>query len=233
MSDAYWMQTVIYPVILAAHAASGTVVLICAAVAIATRMVALPHLWHVWAGRGFTLGMVGIGATGLLITVFNPSPFLLSLALFLLYLAVMGWRHAKARSGIGGTGDRLLIIMFVAGFLAMLGYGAWVAFGLENGMGYVVLVFGVIGLLQSVADLRSVYGTAPTGPARIAAHLTRMLGGTIGALTAFLLIQFETGSIWVWLGPTAILTPLLVIWSRKVKSGWLPPKAPAILSKRR
>ena len=215
-----------YAAILFAHALAGTVVLAGAAVAIATRLFGLPHRAHIWSGNAFTLGIAGIAATGLLIIVYTPSAFLVCLAVFLLYLSTMGWRHAEARGGIGGPLDTVLALVFLSGFLFMLAYGAWEAFLNGNQGGYVLLVFGTIGLLQAGADVRYVLGAAPTGTARIAAHLTRMLGGTIGALTAFLLIQFETSSLWVWLGPTAVLTPLLIFWSRKVKSDWLPRRAP-------
>lgn len=216
-----------YTLLLLVHGGAGAVALAGAAGATGSRLLGWPHRVHALAGNAFTLGMVGVALTGLGITWINPSLFLLSLAVFLLYLAVVGWRYAKARGGMQTTADKALAVGFSSVFAAMIAYGAWRA-SAGNGMGWVMAVFGTIGLLQSLADARGAFGRPVRGRARIAAHLTRMLGGTIGVTTAFLLIQFQTGSIWVWLGPTALLTPLIVLWSRRVKGGWLPGRAPEL-----
>ena len=214
-----------YALLLLAHALSGGLALAGAAGAIGSRLFGWAHRVHVVAGRLFTAGMLGVALTGLGITAVNPNLFLLAIAVFLLYLTVMGWRYAKARQGLGSALDKVLAVIFVALFVAMVGYGAWhVSAG--RGMGWVLVVFGGIGLLQSGGDLRGVFGTPVTGRLRIVAHLSRMLGGTIGVITAFLLVQLQSNSIVVWLGPTALLTPLIFYWSARIRGGWLPKRAP-------
>ena len=211
-----------YQALLIAHGIAGGLGMIGAVGAIGTRLMRSPHKWHVWSGRVFTLGMVGVGLTGLLITSKYPSLFLLGLAVFVLYLAGMGWLYARARGGLDRPWHRVLAFGFTATFSAMLGYGLWAWLGQGAAMGIVLAVFGGIGLLNAVGDLRTSMGRPLSPKERIAAHLSRMLGGTIAAVTAFLLVQMQTNSLLVWLGPTVVITPLIAYWSRKVRGGWLP-----------
>lgn len=217
-----------YELLLITHGGLGAVALFGAAIAIATRLFGWAHKWHIISGNAFTTGMLGVAITGFAITLINPSLFLLALAVFLLYLTLMGWRYAKARKGIGGAIDKTLALAFMAAFIAMIGYGVYILTSLKVPTGWVMVVFGVIGLLNAQFDLRTVFGQPVTGQRRIIAHLSRMLGGTIGAITAFLLVQMQTNSVWVWLAPTFILTPLIFIWSAKLRGGWFPKKAPIV-----
>jgi hypothetical protein len=44
-----------------------------------------------------------------------------------------------------------------------------------------------------------------------------MLAGTIAAVTAFTVVNVSTEpAVLAWLGPTAIITPLIVYWNRRV-----------------
>ena len=122
---------------------------------------------------------------------------------------------------MGAIYIKALAIAFAIIFAVFTAYGGWSAVT-GNSIGIVVAVFGTIGLLNAVADFRHTRGQTLAPKVRIAAHLSRMLGGTIAAVTAFLLIQLDTNSIIVWLAPTAVLTPLIVLWSAKVRGGWMP-----------
>lgn len=216
-----------YTLLLFVHGGAGAVALAGAVGAIGSRLFGWPHRVHILSGNAFTVGMIGVALTGLVITWISPSLFLLSLAVFLLYLVIAGWRYAKSRKGLQSAGDKIFAIGFALIFVLMIIYGAWRGMG-GNAMGWVMAVFGTIGLLQALADARGAFGEPVKGKTRIAAHLTRMLGGTIGVTTAFLLIQFQTNSVWVWLGPTALLTPLILVWSRRVRGGWLPKRVPIL-----
>ena len=47
-----------------------------------------------------------------------------------------------------------------------------------------------------------------------------MLAGTISALTAVLVVNFTFNPPFVlWLAPTALLTPLIVWWNRRLQGG--------------
>jgi hypothetical protein len=56
--------------------------------------------------------------------------------------------------------------------------------------------------------------------ARIAAHLGRMLGGTIAAVTAFTVVNVRIEPAFVvWLAPTVVLTPVIAYWTARVRGG--------------
>jgi hypothetical protein len=62
--------------------------------------------------------------------------------------------------------------------------------------------------------------------ARIAAHLGRMLGGTIAAVTAFTVVNVRIEPAFVvWLAPTVVLTPVIAYWTARVRGGRVPQAA--------
>lgn len=207
-----------YEALIGLHGFAGFAGLFAAFIAIVTRLIATPHSFHIWSGRLFTAGMVGVGLTGLIIAFLERSLFLLSLAFFVLYLAVMGYRYAVDRTAHKYGSLRGPSIAILAAFVCMAGAGAYLL-TIGDGAGLLMVVFGAIGMLHAVIDVRASYGLGLTGRGRIAAHLSRMVGGTIAALTAFLLIQFQTSSILVWLGPAMLLTPIMLIWKYLIKQG--------------
>jgi hypothetical protein len=112
--------------------------------------------------------------------------------------------------------------MGLAGVLFLaLGINAMVQ---GNTFGIVYIVFGFISLLFVRTDLSNYRGKASTRNYWLLAHLQRMTGGYIAALTAFLVVNssslpsFIPGVVY-WLLPTAILTPLIIRWSRKYAVG--------------
>lgn len=205
-----------YEAMVVAHEISGFLGLLGSIVAILTRFIKTPHSWHIYSGRIFTLGMVGVGLTGLIIAWVQASIFFLSLAFFVLYLAVVGWRYAVNRGGMANSLDRVLAIGAMLAFIAMTAIGGYLL-AQGNGSGLLMAVFGTIGLLHSIIDVRGAFGDPVKGKSRIAAHLSRMLGGTIAALTAFLLIQFESSSPLLWFAPAMALMPVIGLWKRLVK----------------
>ena len=91
-------------------------------------------------------------------------------------------------------------------------------------LGWLLVAFGAIGVQFAIQDIRS-WGKAQDFSTRISNHLSAMLGGTIATITAVLVQQvvprLDTDSpfrVVVWLAPTVIITPLIALWVRKVKS---------------
>jgi hypothetical protein len=49
-----------------------------------------------------------------------------------------------------------------------------------------------------------------------------MMGATIAVITAFLVVNVRFDPGWVvWLAPTVVLTPLIIVWSRRARQGRL------------
>jgi hypothetical protein len=203
-----------YKVLLAVHVLAGNVALLSAAGAVIARK---GGRTHVWVGRAFAVGMTVIFLTAVPMTLMKPNLFLFLVALFNFYLVSTGWLRATNRTGVPTRLEWGIAIGMVVAAVAMVGRSAAMIAGV-HGMGIVLFVFGLIGGVLALRDLAGLRRRQFRGTERIASHLTRMLGGTIGALTAFVVtnIRFEPTFV-LWLLPSAALTPLVIYWSRRVR----------------
>jgi uncharacterized membrane protein len=193
--------------ILALHIAAGGLALVVSAIA----------LWsfkggrvHRRAGRIFVAAMGVVCATAIVLAVLRPNAFLLAIGFFSFYLSFAGF--ATVRPAWGRAAIAIAAGMILVG-LAMLGAAATGATARPVVLG----IFGAIGLVLAIQDLAALRG-AEVPPARIARHLSRMLGATIATWTAFTVVNFQMlPPLVAWLGPTAAFLPVIVYWNRRVR----------------
>jgi hypothetical protein len=213
----------LYTALLVPHVGAGALTLAGAAGAIATKTPDLPHRWHALFGTCFVVGMTVIFLTALPMAVMSGSLFLFLISIFSFYLAAAGWRLARNRTGAPNALDwiRAWGMVVVSGL--MVGTGAlFLVRG--NPDGITLAVFGALGVGLSVSrDLRGLRAGGFRGRERIAGHLGMMMGGTIAALTAFLVTVFTFDPAFVlWLAPTAVLVPVIIWWTRRIRAGVRP-----------
>jgi hypothetical protein len=203
-----------YKLILLVHIAGGLTALVAAAGALATTK---GDRRHVYSGRTFVLGMLIVFLTAVPMTLIRPNLFLFLIAVFSFYLALTGWLRARNRSGVPVLADWVAATAMAATSLAMF-VRAIALMGAQDSRAVVLLSFGGIGGVFAIADLYFLRGHRYQGEVRIAAHLTRMLAGTIAAVTAFTVVnlRFEPAFV-VWLAPTLVLTPVIVYWNVRVR----------------
>ena len=80
----------------------------------------------------------------------------------------------------------------------------------------VLLLFGFLAIFLGCSDYKSHRDKLAVGKERIARHLTNMLGGTIAAITAALVVNAPPGPEWIWwILPTLVITPLIIRWNEK------------------
>jgi hypothetical protein len=104
--------------------------------------------------------------------------------------------------------------------LGMLGSGAQGVLVGSGAQPVILLVFGSIGLTLALSDWRDWARGPVAGKARIARHLGRMLGGTIATITAAGVVNLGfLPDLVVWLGPTALITPVIFWWTARVTRG--------------
>jgi hypothetical protein len=204
----------VYGLLLTFHIAAGTTALVAAAVALATSK---GDRGHVYAGRAFTLGMLVVFLTAVPMTLIRPNLFLLLIAVFSFYLASTGWLRARNRGG-----KPLLAEWMAAGAMGVTAIvmcvRSVVALRAGDSMGIVLLAFGGIGGSSAIGDLYFLRRHRYRGTFRIADHLSRMLGGTIAAVTAFTVVNVRLEpAVLVWLTPMVALTPLIVYWNVRVR----------------
>jgi uncharacterized membrane protein len=180
---------------------------------------------HRAIGRIFVNAMLLTGFSAIALSLLNPNHFLTIVGLFTIYMVGTGFRYIRLRLnqvdndpktldwvltyGMGITG-----VVFVAlGVLALIK---------GNALGMVYVVFGVISLLFVRRDMMNYRGMGVERNYWLMAHLQRMTGAYIAAMTAFLVVNadylpsFVPGLVY-WLVATAVLTPLIVTWSRKYR----------------
>ena len=178
---------------------------------------------HRLRGKWFVRGMLTAGASALALSVMHPSPFLFIVGIFTLYLVGTGTRILKLKKL--GKSQRPLVIdwilligMILSGFV-FVGWGLWMLYrGIS--FGFVLLVFGGIGLRMAFADLQLYKRERPPVNFWLLTHIQRMTAGYIASLTAFLVVNakfipLSIPGIVYWLLPTVVITPLIIKWSGK------------------
>jgi hypothetical protein len=201
------------------HVAAGSLALLAAIFAISFRKGAKKHNL---AGITYFWSMLAVAATAIPVSILRPNLMLFFVALFSSYMAYAGWRFGRKSRYIMTRKPYVEWGMLLVG-IAMIVSGLVQVFS-GAPMGWVLVAFGSIGLQFAVQDLRG-WGKSEDFGTRISNHLSHMLGGTIATITAVLVQQvvprLEPTSpfkVIVWLAPTVIITPLIVVWARKVKA---------------
>lgn len=171
---------------------------------------------HIFCGRLFVSGMTGIIATAIPMSIIKHDIFLFLIALFSYYFALSGWLYAKNRSGHASLLAWSLAILMLGIGIAMVCYSIF-SQKQHHYQLTVLTVFGIIGCITSLSDLKTYYYHQAVGNFRIIKHLSAMLGATIATLTAFTVVNFQTHPEYLaWIGPTLLITPLIVWWRFRV-----------------
>jgi hypothetical protein len=213
-------------ILLIVHIVAGFTALTAAAVATLTKTLDVAHQWHVYSGTVFFWGMVVIFLTAIPLALIRPNTFLFLIAILSFYFALAGWRYATYRRGSPRPLD------WGSASVMALAAGVMIIFGVfllshRNTNGITMIILGGIGATLSIVDLRTLQQGGAKGPERIVQHLTMMLAGTIATITAFVVTNVPVQPAFiVWLAPTVVITPIIVVWNRKIRGGKRPRGMP-------
>ena len=217
-----------YKILLIVHIIAGFAALTAAVVATITKTLDVAHRWHVYSGTVFFWGMVVIFLTAIPLAIIRPNTFLFLIAILSFYFALAGWRYATHRRGSPRPLD------WVSASVMALAAGIMIIFGVfllsrRNTNGITMMILGGIGAALSIADVRTLQHGGAKGPERIAQHLTMMLAGTIATITAFVVTNFTVQPAFIlWLAPTVVITPIIIVWNRKIRAGKRPRGMPEL-----
>lgn len=194
------------------HVAAGALALVAGGLALATEK---GGQRHVRAGRVYVGSMAVVVATVFPLFVLDPTTFrtfLLLVAVFSGYFVLSGYRAlVRKRPGDDPAFVDWAGAVAVAG--ASLALGGWGAALLASGdsFGVVMAVFGTIGALVGVADLRAFRAGADR--LWLVDHLSRMVAGYVATVTAVAVVNAgPVPSVVAWLAPTAVGVPLIWYW---------------------
>jgi len=217
-----------YKILLIVHIIAGFAALTAAAVATLTKTLDVAHRWHVYSGTVFFWGMVVIFLTALPLALIRPNTFLFLIAILSFYFALAGWRYATHRRGSPRPLDwgSASVMALAAGIMIIFGV---FLLSRRNTNGITMIILGGIGAALSIADLRTLQQGGAKGSERIAQHLTMMLAGTIATITAFVVTNFTVQpAFMLWLAPTVVITPIIIVWNRRIRAGERPRGMPEL-----
>lgn len=178
------------------------------------------HL-HRRIGLIFAWTMIINGISAISLSLINPNYFLTIIGIFTLYMVGTGYRYIYLRMHLVNNDPKALDWLLTSG-MAVAGL-AFIVLGILklvqlDFFGCVYLVFGGIGGLFVRRDLQNYRGLSLDRNYWLLAHLQRMTGGYIAALTAFLVVNGHffpsfIPSMVIWLLPTMVITPFIIRWS--------------------
>ena len=209
----------LFNTLLTLHIIAGFTALISALVAIFSKVLDVAHQWHVYSGRLYFWAMFGVFVTAIPMSLLHPNLFLFLISIFSFYLALSGWRFAKNRRGTPQFIDWTKTAVMSATALVMILYGSYMLMN-SNTNGITIMVFGLFGAYSGYRDFNRLRAGGLRGKARIAEHLSSMMGATIATLTAFIVTNFTFQPDFVlWLSPAALITPIIFWWKRQLHAG--------------
>lgn len=200
------------------HIASGVLALVAAPVAIALRN--KPAI-HRIPGRVYFYSMLAVTATALFIAIIKGNIFLLMVGIFSFY-SIWNARRALAQKQLhnGQKPKWYDYLVDAAVFITnagMLVLGV-ILLGRGNAMGWVAIVFAMIGIATIARTVR-LYLVKPKDPQFwLYRHLQGMMAGYIATVTAFLSVNNRwLPDLAVWLGPTVIGSAVITYFMIQLK----------------
>lgn len=209
----------LFNALLMLHIVAGCTAVLTALMAIFAKRLDVAHRWHVYSGRIYFWAMGAIFVTAIPMSLLHPNLFLFLISIFSFYFALRGWRLAKNRRGTPQRMDWTTAVVMSGTALVMIVYGIYMLIH-TNTQGITLLVFGLFGAYSSSRDINRLRAGGLRGQARIAEHLSSMMGATIATLTAVLVtnVTFQPAFV-LWLGPAVLITPLVFRWNRQLRAG--------------
>jgi len=218
--DPLWMK-----VFLAVHITAGFSSFLLAPVALATAKGGKAHrLW----GMVYLWSMGVVAATALPMALYRPVLFLALVAVFSFYAAFSGYRVTKLKALANG-GSAQPVDWIAAGITftssaALAGLAIFKPAAVQH-MGIVAIVFGILGMRLAVEQLIKFIWKPKEKMFWWYGHLSNMIGSYIAAWTAFsvtTLAVYFGGSFFMWLWPTAIGVPAIVVITIYYKRKFAP-----------
>lgn len=166
-------------------------------------------------GSVFYYSMLMSAIAALVISVLpkHNSAFLFSIGLFSSYFLISGLRSlAYKQNEFTLIGDRIVAYLISATGLVMVLYPI-IFYGKLN---IILSVFGVVGLLFGIRDLRLYKDRAQLKRDWLKLHLGKMIGGYIAAVSAFFVVNQILPGIWNWFVPGMVGGVYIAYWMRKL-----------------
>jgi uncharacterized membrane protein len=220
--DPLWMKA-----LLAVHITCGAGAFLFAPVALATAKGGKAH--KRW-GMVYLWCMGGVAATAIPMALYRPVLFLALVAVFSFYLAFSGYRILRLKDLASGgratfTDWAAAGITFASSLaLALL---AWLRPAAVQHMGIVAIIFGLVGMQAAASEAWKFVFKPKEKMFWWYTHLGKLIGSYIAAWSAFSVVTLPRlfgNHLWLWLWPTAIGVPAIIITTAYYKHKFTPKK---------
>jgi uncharacterized membrane protein len=180
---------------------------------------------HKPVGKFYFWCMTIVFITATFISVVKHLQFLFLIGIFTYYSTVIAYRALKLKNLHNGQKPHFIdwLIEAIAGitFLGMVAFAVIVYYQTKSFEAIIPFAFGVLGTYGVYRNiLKYIHGQTET-MYWLKKHIGNMCGSYIGAITAFTVNQSDHISlspIILWLGPTLIITPIIVFELKKIKT---------------
>jgi uncharacterized membrane protein len=224
-ADPVWMKA-----LLTVHVACGFGAFLLAPVALSTAKGGKQH--KRW-GMVYLWAMGGVAATALPMALYRPVLFLAMVAVLSFYAAFSGYRVLKLKDL--ARGGRAKLIDWIT---AVLTFGSCLLLALLGildpkaiqGFEILAIIFGLIGMRLTAVQIWSYVRKPEEKMFWWYRHLQNFIGSYIAAWTAFSVVTLPTifgNHIWLWLWPTAVGVPAIVLTTAYYKRKFAPRVAVA------
>lgn len=180
---------------------------------------------HKPVGRIYFYCMTTIFVTGVFLSVCKGLLFLFFIAIFTYYSTIIAYRALRLKNLHNGQKPAIIdwIVEVIAGvtFVGLIIFAIIYYVQNKDINALIPFAFGTMGLLGVIKNTKSLLRRPKETMYWLKKHIGNMLGSYIGAITAFVVNQAEhipLPPIVLWLGPTAILVPIIVVELKKVKT---------------
>ena len=218
--DPLWMK-----VFLGVHIAAGATSFLLAPVALATAKGGKAH--RRW-GMVYLWAMGVVAATALPMALYRPVLFLALVAVFSFYAAFSGYRVTKLKDlSRGGSAQP---IDWIAGGVtfcssaALAGLGAFKPAAVQH-LGLLPILFGFLGMRLAATELWTFIRKPKDKMFWWYSHLGHMIASYIAAWTAFSVVTLPRifgHSVYLWLWPTAVGVPAIILTTGYYKRKFAP-----------
>lgn len=195
------------------HAAFGGIALLTGLVAVIARK---GKTIHKRFGLLFYYVMILAGVSAMLIAVLpnHESPFLFAVGIFSLYFVLTGYRALRFKRKVPDLklDKTISVLMLITGILMIS-----LPLVLTRSINMILVVFGLLGIVFSIQDLRLFKNPKRLRSIWLRLHLGRMLGGYIAASTAFVVVNQFFPSIYGWFIPGIIGGFVIWYWIKKLR----------------
>lgn len=200
-------------ILIYSHAGLGGIALVAGLIALS---VTKGGAVHKKAGKVFFYTMLSSALLAILVACLpgHQNPFLFAIGVFSSYFLVGGFRSVQfKRKDLGLGFDKTISWAMVIVGIGMIIYPVLVS----GRISIVLLVFGIIGFIFAIRDLRYYNNLDKLRQHWLRLHLIKMVAGYIAAVTAFVVVNQVFPGFYGWFVPSVVGTGYIVYWANKLE----------------